>query len=60
MVDACHVIVGVAKGVVIVAVVALFASLKWSQAKRLYERDLGDGGIRTLFGASGEKRSNSD
>jgi hypothetical protein len=47
-----HVIVEIGKGALIVATVALFAWLKWRQAKRNYERDLGEGGIRTLFGCS--------
>ncbi len=33
------------------AVVAAFVWLKWQQIKHIYGRDLGDGGVQTLFGS---------
>lgn len=49
--------VAIAKGTLGVAFVALLVWFKWKQVKETYEkRDLGDGGIRTLFGSSAKSK----
>jgi hypothetical protein len=36
---------------------ALACWAKWQQLKRTHEKDLGDGGIQTLFGSNSDKSS---
>lgn len=47
--DFRHTLIEIGKAALIIAVIIFFGWLKWQQAKRFYERDLGDGGLQTLL-----------
>jgi hypothetical protein len=52
-----HLLTQIAKAFLVLALVAFFVWMKWQQAKRGFDRDLGDGGLQTLFGSEKEAPS---